>query len=100
MRRGSSRVLPEGKRRRDLQDRFERFLAEGFAQRILNFDESAARLYGEVMSRRRSIGRPMGVPDGQIAAIAKANHLSVATRNISDFEECGLNLINPFEPAA
>jgi predicted nucleic acid-binding protein len=90
-------VMPDGKRRRYLEGRFERFVAEGFDQRILDFDQGAARLYAEVMGRRRSIGRPMSVPDGQIASIARANHLAIATRNPSDFEQCGLDLINPFE---
>jgi predicted nucleic acid-binding protein len=36
------------------------------------------------------------VPDGEIAAIALARGLAVATRNLSDFEECGLELVDPF----
>ena len=39
----------------------------------------------------------MSLPDGQIAAIAQTNFLSLATRNITDFEGCGIELINPFE---
>lgn len=39
----------------------------------------------------------MGVTDGQIASIARANSLAVATRNVRDFEECGLELVDPFE---
>jgi hypothetical protein len=92
-------VLPEGKRRRSLEDRFEKFVAKGFDQRILGFDRRAARLYPEVMGRRRKLGRPLGILDGQIASIARANDLAIATRNISDFEECGLERINPFEVA-
>lgn len=90
-------VLPDGKRRRSLEDRFEKFVAQGFEQRILNFDQRAARLYPEVMGHRRTVGRPLGVLDGQIASIARANDLAIATRNVRDFEECGLELINPFE---
>ena len=83
----------------ELEDRFEKFVAEGFEQRILGFDESAARLYAKIMGRRKELGRPIGVLDGQMASIARANDLAVATRNIRDFEECGLELINPFEVA-
>jgi len=89
-------VLPDGKRRRSLERRFEKFVAEGFEHRILDFDHRAARLYPEVMGRRRTMGRPLGVLDGQIASIARANSFAVATRNISDFEECGVELVNPF----
>jgi predicted nucleic acid-binding protein len=39
----------------------------------------------------------MSILDGQIASIARANHFAVATRNVDDFEECGVRLVNPFE---
>lgn len=91
------RVLPDGKRRRDLEDRFARFIAEGFEQRILPFDEAAALIYGEIMAHRKGLGRPLGVLDGQIASIARAHGLAVATRNTRDFDECGLELVNPFD---
>ena len=39
----------------------------------------------------------MSVLDGQIAAIAQAHRLALATRNVRDFEECGLEILNPFE---
>ena len=70
-----------------------------FAQRVLPYDEPAARVYGEVMGARKELGRPMSVPDGQIAAIARCNRLTVATRNIADFEHCGVDVLNPFETA-
>lgn len=38
----------------------------------------------------------MSLPDGQIAAIAQVNKLMLATRNITDFEDCGIELVNPF----
>ncbi|TDI41306.1 MAG: type II toxin-antitoxin system VapC family toxin [Acidobacteria bacterium] len=91
------RVLPEGKRRRSLEERFEEFVARAFDQRILNFDQSAAQIYGEVMAHRRKIGRPFGISDGQIVSIARARRFAVATRNVRDFVECGVEVINPFE---
>ena len=78
------RILPVGKRHLELKDRFEQFLSLAFAQRVLAYDEPAARSYGEVMGLRKAMGRPMSVPDGQIAAIARANRLQIATRNTSD----------------
>ena len=47
---------------------------------------------------RRELGRPMSAFDGQIAAIAKTQGFAIATRNIKDFDDCGLQLINPFSP--
>lgn len=94
------RILPDGKRRSGLRERFERFVALAFDQRVLSYDESAARVYGELMGDRKELGLPMSVPDGQIAAIARLNHLAVATRNVLDFESCGIDVLNPFEAAA
>lgn len=94
------RCLPAGRRRQMLEDRFRQFVARGFEQRILSFDLAAAHHYADVMAHRREIGRPMSVPDGEIAAIALARGLAVATRNVADFEECGIALIDPFAWAA
>ncbi len=90
------RVMADGQRRRLLADRFEQFLVNAFESRILPFDEVAARVYGEIRGYQREQGRPMSSFDAQIAAIAKANGFAIATRNIKDFEDCGLVLINPF----
>ncbi|HUO83964.1 MAG TPA: type II toxin-antitoxin system VapC family toxin [Thermoanaerobaculia bacterium] len=90
-------ALPAGKRRRELEARFQRFVATGFAHRILLFDEAAARAYGEIMGHRRRRGRPMSALDGQIAAIASANQIALATRNVRDFEQSGIEVINPFD---
>ena len=87
------RILPDGKRRSGLR---ERFVALAFEQRVLAYDESAARIYGELMAERKELGLLMSFPDGQIAAIARLNHLAIATRNIPDFENCGIEVVNPF----
>ena len=93
------RILPDGKRRSGLRERFERFVVLAFDQRVLVYDESAARVYGELMGDRKELGLPMSVPDGQIAAIARLSHMAVATRNVLDFEHCGIDVLNPFEAA-
>jgi len=92
------RILPTGKRRMRLKERFERFISLAFAQRILPYDETAARTYGDIMGFRKEIGHPMSIPDGQIAAIAKIDGLTISTRNTSDFEDCGIELVDPFLP--
>ena len=90
------RMMPMGKRRRLLEERFEQFVTTAFESRILSFDEAAARKYGEIKGHRKEIGRPLSDLDGQIAAIARANGFVIATRNTKDFEACGVQLINPF----
>lgn len=90
------RVLPDGKRRRRLQERFEQFNQQAFDTRIVSFDESAAHICAEIRAQRRKLGRPISNFDAQIAAIARSLGFAVATRNTKDFEDCGLQLINPF----
>ena len=92
-------VMSPGKRRRLLQERFEQFVATAFDQRILSFDQDAARIYGEILAHRREIGRPMSNFDGQIAAIARSRGFGVATRNVRDFEGCGIVVVDPLSGA-
>lgn len=90
------RILPDGRRRDDLRARFQRFVATAFALRVCPYDEAAAGCYGEIMAARKVLGQPMSVPDGQIAAIAKARNWALATRNIRDFANCGIAVIDPW----
>ena len=69
------------------------------ACRVLAFDEQAARRYAEIVSRRERLGRAIGFPDAQIAAICRAIGATLATRNTDDFEETGIDLINPWKLA-
>jgi predicted nucleic acid-binding protein len=89
-------LLPAGRRRVGMEEQVEAFLLKGFNHRIMSFDEGAARHYGPLMADRRRAGRPMAAPDGQIAAISRSRAMALATRNIRDFEACGLALINPW----
>lgn len=89
-------LLAEGRRRRDLERRFALLIARGFERRVLPYDASAANAYGELMAARREIGRPLTVADGQIAAIARAAGFAVVTRNVRDFDDCGVEVIDPF----
>jgi predicted nucleic acid-binding protein len=91
------RNLPEGKRRINLVDQFHKMITDLFKYRILTFDEPAAYLYGEIMAHRKVLGKPLSIPDGQIAAIGRLHNAILATRNIRDFIDCDLRLINPFQ---
>jgi predicted nucleic acid-binding protein len=89
-------LLPDGRRRASLETVVERILRERFAGRILPFDSAAAREFADIAAGRRSIGRPISEPDARIAAIARSRGASLATRNIGDFIDCGLELIDPW----
>ncbi len=90
-------ILPDGKRRTALIDAFHKIVDHQFKYRIYRFDKDAAYSYGEIMAYRKKSGKPLSVPDGQIAAIAHCNRATLATRNISDFTDCFIELINPFQ---
>jgi len=89
-------LLTEGQRKRSLLVQVEAMLVEDFADRILPFDSSAASAYAQIAATRRQAGRPITQADAQIAAIAVARGATVATRNIADFEGCGVTLVNPW----
>jgi predicted nucleic acid-binding protein len=96
MRYGVAR-LPEGHRRRELTLVIRGILTEDFYGRILPFDERASVRYAEIVAGRERIGRPVGVADAQIAAICRDLGAILATRNTVDFEETGVELVNPWQ---
>ena len=89
-------LLVRGRRRRHLEEIFERSLQEEFDGRILPFDEAAAQAAGVWAAARRGIGRPTEVRDIQIAGIVVARRATLATRNVRDFEGLGLRIVNPW----
>jgi hypothetical protein len=91
-----ARLLPAGKRRQALEIAVAEIFAEDFAQRIRPFDSAAVPAYVEVVWKRRTAGRPISQFDAQIAAIALCHGDALATRNVSDFEGCGLSLVDPW----
>lgn len=89
------RRLPLGHRRSGLEDAVEAILST-HTERVLSYDESAARHYAQLMETRRAVGRPLSVEDGMIAAICLAQGARLATRHIRDFSDLQLELIDPW----
>ena len=89
-------ILPEGQRRDRLQVAIDAMIDQDFHGRVLPFDSPAAKTYAEIAALRRAAGRPIAEADCQIAAIARATNAPVATRNVKDFDGCGIHLINPW----
>ena len=88
--------LPEGKRREGLATMIDQIVREDFAGRVLPFDSPAAVAFAAIAAARRAIGRPIIHADCQIAAIARVHGAPVGTRNLPDFADCGIDLINPW----
>lgn len=89
-------LMPSGKRRSALAVEIENMLGEDFSGRILPFDSPAAVAFAEIAAERRQAGRPISQADAQIAAIARSRGAALATRNVPDFEGCGVEIINPW----
>ena len=89
--------LPEGARRRNLAEAAERAFTGLFAGRVFSFDSTAARAYAEIARARRTLGRPISQSDCQIAAIARSRGMAVATRNVRDFGDMGVDVIDPWK---
>jgi len=90
-------ILPAGARRTNLHAGAEQIFRVVFADRVLAFDEGAARTFALIVASRRKQGKPISKFDAQIAAIARAHNAALATRNTGDFEGCGVRLVNPWE---
>jgi len=89
-------LLSEGKRRKELSAAVKAMFTDDMDGRVLVFDSTAAEAYGLIMVERRAAGRPISIPDAMVASVAKAFEASVATRNVRDFEGCGISIIDPW----
>ena len=92
-------TLPTGRRRAALARAIDAILREDFEGRILPFDSRAARAYADIVAMHRSAGRTVPPADCQIAAIARSRGMAVATRNVRDFDDIGIEIVNPWTAA-
>jgi toxin FitB len=89
-------LLPKGQRRRSLESIVEPIFTQDLAGRVLPFDSSAAREYADIAASHRHARRPISESDARIAAIVRSCRASLATRNVDDFSDCGLKVIDPW----
>jgi toxin FitB len=89
-------LLPRSQRREALLAAAATTFAEDLDGRVLDFDSQAARAFSRIAAHRRSLGRPISHADAQIAAIARTRNAQLATRNVEDFEDCDLEIVNPW----
>lgn len=75
--------LPSGKRRSAIEAYLQDVVLASFP--VLAYDESAAHWHGIERARLEAIGKPAPFVDGQIAAIAHVNELTLITTNVKDF---------------
>ena len=91
-------ILPDGKKLSQLSEKAHLMFSIDFANRILNFDSTAAYCYAKIVAHRRKLGTPISQFDAQIAAICLSHQATIATRNVDDFVDCQITIFNPWQP--
>ena len=87
-------ILPAGHKRTQLLKWFE----EGVKRfPSFDFDTQTANSWARLLAKLRQKGRAMPIKDSMIAATAKIHKLTVSTRNVADFENADVKVVNPFE---
>jgi predicted nucleic acid-binding protein len=89
-------LLAKGRRREGLLAAAEAMFAEDLAGRVLGFDSDAARAFSKIAAHRRALGKPISHADAQIAAIAQTRGAKLATHNVADFKNCGVEVVDPW----
>ena len=90
-------LLPEGQRKQQLYALVQETFNQEFKRKVLSFDETAAQAYASIAAARRRAGNPISQSDAMIAAIAQSRGAALATRNVRDFVDCGVLVINPWK---
>lgn len=89
-------ALTKGRRKQRLLEAASEMFEKDFAGRVFSFDGIAAIEYADIVLQREKSGRPISMPDAQIASICRVIGSALATRNIKDFEHTGIELFNPW----
>lgn len=89
--------LPESHRKTELLVWMNDGLVQRFQSRILPIDTPTMHLWGSLTAHMEHAGRPVSIMDSLIIATALHNNLIIATRNVTDFAPCGVQVINPWE---
>jgi toxin FitB len=87
--------LPDGRRKQVLLGAADEIFS-AFADQILPVDAAAAEHYAVIASSRERAGKPIPGFDALIAAVCRSQGATLATRNVSDFDGTGIEVINPW----
>ena len=86
-------LLPKGRRRAKL----ERWFEQGVKRvHCLAWEAESGLRWAELLANLRASGRAMPIKDSFIAATALVHGLVVATRNRTNFEKAGVEIVDPF----
>ena len=90
-------ILPAGRHRDTLLHEVEAIFSADMAGRVLPYDSDAAGIHATIAAMRRAWGRPISQPDAMIAGIVASRGAVLATRNVRDFEGCGIDVVDPWD---
>lgn len=88
--------LPQSKRRTHLETWLEVELQTRFEGRILSIDKAIADRWGWLAASTKRTGRPLSAIDGLLAATALQHNLTIVSRNVSDFANTQVPVLNPW----
>ncbi|NEX14421.1 MAG: PIN domain-containing protein [Prosthecochloris sp.] len=88
--------LSAGKKKSKLKVWLEEELAVRFAERVLPVTDDIALMWGSMLGRSEKNGQTLSVIDALIAATASVHNLALVTRNISDFNGCSIDIVDPW----
>lgn len=89
-------LLADGARKQALSAAIASIFEQDFAGRLLGFDSDAADLYATIAVSRKGAGKQISQFDAMIAAVARSAGATLATRNVKDFVDCGITVIDPW----
>ena len=88
--------MPAGRRRSDLLQQLTALFEQKLVGHVLPYDGDAADAHAGLAALRRAQGRPVAQSDAMIAGIARSRGATLATRNVRDFEGCGIMVVDPW----
>lgn len=91
-------LLEPGTRRQKLLLAAESLFDIDLKDRVIGFESDAARIFSQIAAHRRLQGKPISNPDAQIAAIVRLHTATLATGDVADFRDCGVDVIDPWAP--
>ena len=87
-------AIADEARKQSLSDWLEQDLPTFFLGRLLSVDADIADRWGQLQAKA---GRPLPAIDSLLAATALHHNLTLVTRNVKDFADMGVDLINPWD---
>lgn len=89
--------LGDGARARKVEAWLSDSVLPQFDSRLLDIDIRVARRWGRLLGSAKRAGKPIPVVDAIIAATALEHDLTLVTRNVTDFRNFDLRIVNPWQ---